>query len=133
MDIRSLADSAIETTVNPNIPVTLRISTGFTVGAAYRQVPEYAPDVTGVAQIQALDGADLRQLDNLNLQGVYRTIFVRGALAGLIRPDSKGGDLVIIPAAAGTAPALVGTWLITKVFESWTYWTKAVICKQENP
>jgi hypothetical protein len=63
----------------------------------------------------------------MNLQGVLRSIYLRGLLAGVIRSDSKGGDLVTIAAQINVPSAFVGTWLVVKVFESWPLWTKAAL------
>lgn len=129
MDLRTIANQ-VSNTVNPNIIVSVKLSTGYEVGAGLKQVPTYAAPVTGPAQIQALDSSDLRQIDGLNLQGAIRAIYLRGALAGVIRANSQGGDLVVISAGPLVPVALVGTWLIAKVLESWPLWTKAVIVMQ---
>lgn len=120
MDLRGIANG-VTSTVNPNQTVTVLRSTGYTIGAGRRQVPSYAAPVTGPGQIQALDANDLKQLDGLNIQGTIRAIYLRGALAGVIRPDGTGGDIVQI---AGQ------DWLVVKVLESWPTWTKAAICLQ---
>ena len=121
MDLRGLANG-VSSTVNPNKTVTVRRSTGYTIGAGRKQVPSYATPVEGPGQVQALDGKDLQQLDGLNIQGTIRAIYLRGALAGVIRPDGTGGDLV--ETADGQ------TWLVVKVLESWPTWTKAAIVLQ---
>jgi len=120
MDLRGIANG-VASTVNPNQTVTVLRSTGYTIGAGRRQVPSYADPVTGPGQIQALDANDLKQLDGLNIQGTIRAIYLRGALAGVIRPDGTGGDIVQI---AGQ------DWLVVKVLEGWPTWTKAAICLQ---
>ena len=117
MDLRGLANG-VTATVNPNKTVTVRRSTGYTIGAGRKQVPAYADPVTGPAQIQALDANDIKQLDGLNIQGTVRAIYLRGVLAGVVRPDGTGGDLVEIGAE---------TWLVVKVLEGWPTWTKAAI------
>ena len=122
MDLRSLANG-VSSIVNPNESVAIWRSTGFTVGAGGKQAPTYAAAVTGFAQIQALDGDTLRQVDSLNIQGVLRGIYLRGALAGVIRPAGTGGDLVKRGAE---------TWLVVKVLETWPDWTKAVIQLQSS-
>ena len=119
MDLRSIANVA-SSTINPNEAVSILRSTGFTVGAGGKQVPTYAAEVFGFAQVQALDGAELKQMDSLNIQGVLRAIYLRGALAGVIRPAGTGGDIVKRKAGAEV-------WLVVKVLESWPDWTKAVI------
>lgn len=122
MDLRGLANGAT-TTINPNETVTVLRSAGYTVGAGAKQTPTYAAPVAGPAQVQALDNNDLKQLDGLNIQGTLRAIYLRGSLAGVIRPDSKGGDIV---KRNGDAE----TWLVVKVLESWPNWTKAAIVLQ---
>lgn len=122
MDLRGLANS-VTTVVNPNEIVSVLRSTGFTIGAGARQVPAYATAVDGPGQVQALDADDIKQLDGLNIQGVIRAIYLRGTLAGVVRPDGTGGDLVKRHAGAET-------WLVVKVLESWPDWTKAAIVKQ---
>lgn len=122
MNVRQLANSAI-TAVNPNIVVSVLRSTGYTVDANRRQVPSYAAAVTGPAQVQALSGSDLKQLEGLNIQGVMRAIYLRGVLAGVIRPSNTGGDLILIDGQK---------WLVVKVLEPWAGWTKAVIVLQES-
>lgn len=120
MDLRTIANG-VSSTVNENKTVTLLRSTGYTIGAGRRQEPSYANPITGPGQIQALDGDDLKQLDGLNIQGTFRAIYLRGVLAGVIRPNEIGGDIVQIDGQ---------NWLVVKVLESWPNWTKAAICLQ---
>ena len=120
MDLRGIANG-VTSTVNPNKTVTVLRSTGYTIGAGRKQVPGYADPVTGPAQIQALDANDIKQLDGLNIQGTVRAIYLRGVLAGVVRPDGTGGDIVQIGGQ---------TWLVVKVLEGWPTWTKAAICLQ---
>ena len=122
MDLRGLANG-VTTTVNPNEIVTVLRSTGFTTGAGAKQVPAYATPVSGPGQIQALDADDIKQLDGLNIQGTIRAIYLRGTLAGVVRPNQTGGDLVKRKNDSET-------WLVVKVLESWPDWTKAAIVLQ---
>ena len=120
MDLRGIANG-VTTAVNPNKTVTVLRSTGYTIGAGRKQVPSYAAPVTGPGQIQALDANDIKQLDGLNIQGTIRAIYLRGVLAGVVRPDGTGGDIVQIGGQ---------TWLVVKVLEGWPTWTKAAIVLQ---
>lgn len=122
MDLRGLANG-VTSTVNPNVTVSVQRSTGYAIGAGARQVPTYATAVVGPANIQALDANDIKQLDGLNISGQIRAIYLRGALAGVVRPDDAGGDIVQIGSEI---------WLVTKVLESWPTWTKAAIVRQES-
>jgi hypothetical protein len=120
VDVRGLANGAT-VAVNPNKVATVLRSTGYTIGAGRKQAPTYAAPVSGPAQVQALDGSDLKQLDGLNVQGTMRAIYLRGVLAGVIRPDGTGGDIVQFDGQ---------DWLVVKVLESWSTWTKAAIVLQ---
>ena len=120
MDLRGIANG-VTSTVNPNQTVTVLRSTGYTIGAGAKQVPSYAAPVSGPAQIQALDADDIKQLDGLNIQGTIRAIYLRGTLAGVVRPNQTGGDIVQISGQ---------DWLVVKVLEGWPTWTKAAIVLQ---
>jgi hypothetical protein len=122
MDLRSIANS-VSSTINANEAVSVLRSNGYTIGAGAKQVPGYAAPVSGFAQVQALDGVDLQKLDGLNIQGNIKAIYLRGSLAGALRPDSKGGDIVKRKNGAET-------WLVVKVLEAWPTWTKAAIVYQ---
>lgn len=117
MDLRGIANQ-VSNTVNGNIPVVVLKSTGYAIGAGRKQEPTYATPVAGFGQLQALDGEDLKQLDGLNIQGKVKAIYLYGVLAGVIRPDSHGGDIVQIDG---------GNWLVVKVLEGWSNWTKCAI------
>ena len=121
MDLRSIANTVTDT-VNPNIAVTVRASTGYTVGSGLKQVPSYAAPVTGFAQVQALTQADLRHLDGLNIQGATQSIILRGALNAAVRTSAKGGDIVTFNGQ---------TWLTVAVLEQWPLWTRAAIQLQD--
>ena len=120
MNLRSIANSVTQT-INPNTTVTVRTSSGYTINpATLEQVPAYT-DTTGQANIQALDGKDLKQVENMNIQGRIFSAYLYGELAGVIRPDSKGGDLVIFDSQE---------WLVVKVLETWKDWCKVAIVYQ---
>lgn len=120
LDLRSIANTAIQT-VNPDITVEVWKSSGYVIGAGLKQIPSYEAPITGPAQIQALSSDELKQMDGLNISGVMKVIYFKGALNGVVKPDSKGGDLVKWGGK---------TWLITRVLENWEVWTKAVITYQ---
>jgi hypothetical protein len=80
-----------------------------------------------LAQVQALSTRDLRQAEMLNLQGTLKAAYLNGAVAGGVRVQIKGGDLVQF---------LDGSvWLITTVSEPWALtagWTKAILTLQDG-
>jgi len=122
MDLRGMANSSTSV-VNSNILVTIHQSIGFTIGSGGKQIPSYSNGISGYAQIQAMDSEDLKQLDGINVQGVVRQIYLRGLLAGVIRPNQIGGDIIMISNKK---------WLVTKVLETWPEWTRAVIVLQSD-
>ncbi len=125
MDLQGIANS-VGNTVNPNFIVSVQRSTGSTQAApGGRRAPTYAPTVSGPAQIQALNNSELRQMDGLNIQGVIQAIYLRGALAGVVRVNSQGGD--IVPLAAPAPAQVLGTCLVVKVLAAWPLWTHAAI------
>jgi hypothetical protein len=117
MNLRSLANR-VTRSINDNIAVTVLASNGYTIGAGNKQIPAYADPVSGYGQLQALDAQELKQLDGLNIQGKIRAIYLYGALSAVIRPDSKGGDIIQIEGK---------NWLVVKVLEGWAQWTKCAI------
>lgn len=115
--------------VNANIVATVRESTGYTIGANAKQVPTYN-DIPGVSlQVQAVSWTDLRKVDGLNLQGVFRSCYAYGFHAGIIRALKRGGDLVLFP--DGALPE-GNTWLIKQDLEVWADWVKFLIVLQNN-
>lgn len=119
IDVRAIANAAIQN-INNDVQVTIRKDTGYTIGAGRRQVPTYN-DITGIAQVQALDNRDLIKLEGLKLQGNIRALYLKGNLHGIIRADSLGNDMIIYQNKV---------WLVVKVLETWATWTKVAILEQ---
>ena len=120
INVRSLVNPATNN-INQNADVVILRSLGFEIGAGRQQVPKYDYPLAGKAQVQALDHADLEKMQGLNLQGIYRSLYLTGALHGVIRKEGEGGDLVKYNGQ---------TWLVSKILETWPTWTKAAICLQ---
>lgn len=121
MYLRGIANRAIQS-VRHDEAVTIRRSTGSTIGAGLKPQPTYAADAPAMAQLQALSGDDLKQLEGLNVQGTLLSCYVDGVIKGVERPSGTGGDLIV--RADGS------TWLVVHVFENWGEWTRAAICMQ---
>lgn len=112
-------------TINPFIDVSVQISTGDMARPDGTRVPLYDTQPFS-AQIQALEGDDLRQMEGLNLQGTFCKIYFYGLVEGIVRDVDKGGDLVTVPSGV-----YAGTWLTKKVFEAWPDWA-CVACVLQN-
>ena len=111
MNLHALASAAIGA-VNPFLPVTIQQSTGYTTNADGTQVPGYTM-LQASAQVQALTGSDVRELEGLNIQGVTQKAYLSGNYEGLFRVLGKGGDLIVINGL---------TYLVTAVLERWPDW-----------
>lgn len=109
MNLHQIVSPAIAA-VNPFITGTLKQATGYTTSGDGTQVPTYATPVTVPLQVQALSGRDIEHLDNMNIQGVVRRIYLNGNVEGVNRKEMKGGDLITFNGQ---------TWLVTIVFETW--------------
>lgn len=125
MNLQNIAVGVISA-VNPQQPLSIQVSTGYTQNADGKRVPTYTPPITGVSgQVQNLTFRDITQLDALNIQGSQRAIYINGHINGLVRVTNKGGDLVTLPNGQ--------IWLVTHVLEHWPDWCKCAITLQTDP
>lgn len=113
--------------VNPNFPVTVQFSTGFTVDGSFKQVPAYSPPVPMLAQVQPISTPDLQQLEGINLGGVRWKVYLYGQIDSVVRPETKGGDLVTISSGRHQ-----GVWLVVQVMEQFPDWCCAAIVQQNG-
>lgn len=128
INVRGIANAAIQV-VNPNISATYYASTGPTTNAAGKRTPTYAAPVTVQIQAQAVKGSDLKHVENLNVQSVYKNVRMWGNAQGVVRPNVKGGDLLRFPnVPAGT----IQTWLVVVVLETWPDWCSVIACLQAD-
>lgn len=90
--------------------------------------PTYATVQNIWAQIQPLPTDELAHMEQLNIQGVLRHVYMKGAVASAVREDGTGGDLLQFPEVCDGAQR---TWLVMKVLEQWDSWC-AVVVKLQN-
>lgn len=106
------------TLVNPDQPVTILVSAGFTVNAQYEQVPAWAPAVEVMAQPQPVPDRTLQFLVQQRQNSIWHDFYLSGDWSGLDRPAEQGGDLVYWDGAE---------WQVDQVLERWSPtagWTK---------
>ena len=127
LDLFGLTNSAIQS-LNVNQSITWVQNTGYTTNAAGKRTPT-TTNVTIAAQIQALSGEALRHAENLNLQGVMRSVYMYGNPQGVERVDSKGGDVLQFAEIPG---GNLANWLVTSVVETWPTWAHVIVTLQ-NP
>ena len=130
LNLHAEVRAAIQT-VNPDIAVSWSKSTGSTTDTAGAQTPTYAAAATIRAQVQPVAGDDLRQIEYLNMQGIFRTVYAFGDIEGIARPDLKGGDLLQFP-FNGTQR----NWKVVHVLETWNPdaagWCSVIAALQEG-
>lgn len=123
MNLHEIVKGAIGA-INPHQPATVEISTGYTTNDDGTRVPTYST-ITVDLQIQALQFTDITQLNGLGIQGVRRKLYLTGDIAGMIRVDNKGGDIVTMQ--DGTK------WLVAVVLEHWPDWVSVAVTQQVEP
>jgi hypothetical protein len=116
--------------VNPFIPVTIKISTGYSTDSDGTRVPSYTFLYDVPAQIQALSFGDLRQLDGLELNGEKRKIYLNGQFDSVNRPRGTGGDLITFP--DGNVWPYGTVWLVVQALEVWPDWVSLAVTMQNN-
>lgn len=129
-NLRATANS-VTRVVNPNVPATLFISTGYTT-INFVQQPQYE-QFSILAQVQPLSSKDLRLLESLNIQGAEKSIYLNGASLGISRIKQRGGDLIVFP--SGTFPE-GDTFKVLVQLELWgasTWSHVAVVLQDDNP
>jgi hypothetical protein len=110
MDMFNLAAGPI-LLVNPMSPATVFPSAGYFTDDDGERHPIYDPSLNVLAQLQQLNVRDLLHLDEMNVQGSERKIYLYGTLDALSRFRQTGGDIIHL--ADGT------DWLVTQVLEKW--------------
>ena len=121
INVRALANMATQN-VNPNRTVTLKVNTGYTVDDYGIQVPSFIEEEIEV-QIQSLSSQEKFNLDLVNKQGEFVSIYAFGAIDGIRRWLGKGSSKFIFPAYGEEAPA---EWQVNQVMESYATWTRVL-------
>lgn len=107
--------------VNPHKNGTVKVSQGYDTSDAGFRVPKYATYRNVPMQVQALSSSDLRHVENLNLQGIMRSVYLYGDVAGVVRSRKKGGDTLEFDGRV---------WLVSSVVENWPGWCKVIVTEQ---
>lgn len=122
MNLHGLASAAVAA-VNPPISAQVFQATGYTTAPDGSRAPGYADPLTLSIQKQELSFKDLQLVDGLNLQGIFCTVFLNGAIYGVDRGTAGGGDKFVFNGQ---------TWLVVAVPEQWPDWCRVILCLQVN-
>lgn len=120
MNLHAIVRNAI-TTVTPDVPALLHASAGSVTLGDGKRVPQYAPPVSAMVQVQALSWRDMEMIGGLNIQGEARAVYLAGDWRAVIRPGQHGGDLLEFNGLK---------WLNVKTLEQWPDWSKLVAVRQ---
>lgn len=131
MNLHGIVRGAINT-VNPDITASYLASAGApAVNADYSLSPQYKPAVAIRIQVQPMGRGDLALVEKLNIQGVFRVVFLYGNPQGIVRVQAKNGDLLTFSTFNGEAAQ---TWKIVNVDGPWSVndggWTRLIVCLQ---
>lgn len=128
VNVRAVANRACSG-VNPNVLASVRICTGYTLGAGYKSTASYADPVDRVVQVQALSKADVKHLDSLDISNAKVACYANMQLTPADRKKQSGGDLVTF---TDPSDGSRNVWLVVAVLEGWTTvgWSRVALCKQ---
>jgi len=113
--------------INPDITATLIKATGYTTGADGKQTAT-SSTTTGPVQVQHASGKDIERMNNLGIQGVFRSVYLFGNWTGIVRADQKGGDILQFPEMTGGPNR---SWRIVNVAETYPDWSKVIVWMQQ--
>jgi len=123
MDLRRLV-SGSTSAVNPEQTVLWQRYLTYSTDGSGKSTPTYAPAKTLCGQVQPLPTDRLAHMEQLNIQGVLRSVYLKGAVATAVREDGTGGDLLLFPEVRGGPQR---TWLVVLVSEQWPDWCAVVV------
>lgn len=126
INVRRLANFATQN-VNPNMTVTLEVNTGFTVDDYGQQVATFLSEQIEI-QPQSLSSREKYNLDLINRQGEFMSIYAFGAIDGIRRWLQKGSSRFIFPAYGEADPAV---WNVDQVAESFATWTRVIVWRAD--
>lgn len=125
MNLRSIANGAIST-INPNIPATLKLNTGIKTDDTGRRTSSF-DEIEVKIQAQSLSTQDLALFETLAQQGQMLNVYVSGQIHALRRISQQGADKLVFTAFGENQPS---EWLIKSVAESYPNWCKVVVWRQ---
>lgn len=124
IDVRGLANMATQN-VNPNQVVTLEVSTGYTVDDYGKQIATRESQLIEV-QTQSITSTERYNLDLINKQGEFISIYAFGSIDGIRRWIQKGSSRFIFPAYGEEEPVI---WVVDQKAESFATWTRVIACR----
>lgn len=116
--------------VNDDQTVTYYASVAQSVATGGKQTPNYVDPYEVSAQIQPVSTDDIRKYAFLQMQGIYRSVYLYGQLNAIDRGAAQGGDLLQFPEIPGGPTR---TWLVKQVAEQYAGWCRVIVVLQLDP
>ncbi len=129
MHLRRLVRGGINTVNRDQLVPWLSSQGAINDNATGIATPTYATVQNIWCQVQPLPTDELAHMDQLNIQGVLRQVFMKGAVASAVRSDGTGGDLLQFPEVCDGP---LRTWLVMQVMEQWPSWCLVVVRMQND-
>jgi hypothetical protein len=132
MNLHAVIASAINA-VSPPMVGNVMVSTGSSQNADFSRTPTYTTTTGVTMQVQPLTSRQLQHMDALNIQGVFRSVWLNGTLNGVVRAAGNGGDILMLP--TGYSSGSLDTWLVVEQVEAWDTdgWVHVIVQLQNNP
>lgn len=154
MNLHGIVRGAIQA-VNPDTTAIWQQNIGYTIANDGAQVPVYNT-VSGVpVQVQGVSSRELAHTNYLNIEAVYRRVYLFGSVNGVVRTEMMGGDLLTfndynLAAVQDSSGRFVvdgegnyvrastaRVWKVMEVSERWPDmagfgWSSAIVCLQTD-
>ena len=125
INVRGLANMAIQA-VTPTRGALLRGNAGFEVAPGGVQVPKFEEHDVAI-QAQSLSSQEKFNLDLINKQGEFISVYVVGAVHAIRRIENKGSSELIFKPYGEETDA---TWRVDQVMESYPQWSRLLLWRQ---
>lgn len=109
--------------VNENHTATIRVSNGYTIDAAGKQVPFYE-SFERKLQLQSMSSADLDHFGFANQQGLFMFAYGDDFFEIIDRPNQTGNAMI---ETVKYGDPTIYVWQVVKNVEPWFKWSKAVL------
>lgn len=114
--------SGVISAANPMTEVIVKKCTGVISNPDYSRTPTYF-EYPEKVQFQALSQKQLEHMNDMNIQGILKKVFLKGLWEGVDRKKQKGGDLIVEQKSGNV-------WLIVEVLEAFHGWSSVCVSKQ---
>lgn len=125
MNLRNIANSAIQV-VNPDQTIVWQRSTGYEISASGKATPSYE-EIECQGNVQALSDKQLRHMNELNISGVMRSVYLSNNAMGVSFRQIRGGDILTLREFEDIEWT---DWKVVHSAETWDNWAHVIVVQQ---